>query len=283
MKTTIRKVDEPARQLRIGRLLLVVLAAAMVVSGAGCVTTHDSFGFDGQPSVSRAVAKRDLGIDHLTSRRTGMAIRELRAALLLDPSDPQTHLWLGESFRRKGRSEEAEGYLLDAIRFSESNEDSMVSQAARLTLSALLSQMGRYEDSLEHCEALAADPTFVTPWEPLNNCGWALLKLGRIDEAQTRFEDSLDFFPRFGPALLNLGILHANQNHPLTAVQMFERALDSGRLGRSGLAEAHYRLGEIYVALGRRDKAVLHFRDATDKAPYASWGSQSQAYLDILN
>ena len=269
------------RNLRAVRLLAGMIAAGLIVSSGGCLTP-ETVSFDGSRPVTQAIAKRDLGIDYLSSRRTAMAIRELRASMRLDPSDPQTHLWLGESYRRKGRTEEAESFLLDAIRLSESEQDSMIRQAARLTLSALLSQLGRYEASLEHCEALSNDATFATPWRSLTNCGWALLQLGRIDEARTHFEEALDFFPNFGPALLNLGILQTKQGHPLAAIRSLERALESGRLGWSALGESHYRLGEIYVALGRREKAVEHFREATIKAPDADWGTQSQAYLELL-
>ena len=93
-----------------------------------------------------------------------MAIRELKASLDLDAKDPQTHLWLGEAFRRKGKTEEAEKYLLDALRYSDSDQKVTTRHAARLSLSALLSQQGRYEESLEHCESLVDDPTFSTPW-----------------------------------------------------------------------------------------------------------------------
>ena len=264
------------------RLFAGMLAAMAIVSNAGCLSPELVSTDDTVAPVTQARAKRDLGIDYLSGRRTAMAIRELRASMRLDSSDPETHLWLGESYRRKGRTEEAEAFLLDAIRLSEPEQDSRTTQAARLTLSALLSQIGRYEDSLEHCEALAGDPTFSTPWRPLTNCGWALLQLARFDEARTHFEEALDFFPRFGPALLNLGILHTKQGHPLAAIETLERALDARRLGASGLGETHYRLGEIYVALGRRDKAVGHFREATIKAPSGEWRTQSQAYLDLL-
>jgi Tfp pilus assembly protein PilF len=269
------------QKLRVIRWLAGALAAVLILSSGGCMVPVKET-YDGSEPVTRGQAKRDLGIDYLSSQRTAMAIRELTTAIKLEPTDPKTHLWLGEAYRRKGRAEEAEVFLLDAIRFSAVDDDSETEQLARLTLSALLSQMGRYAESLEHCEALATDPTFPTPWRPLTNCGWALFKLGRIDEAREHYNEALDYFPRFGPALLNLGILQTEEGHSLAAIKSLERALDSGRLGMSGLGEAHYRLGEIYVGLGRRDKAVEQFKEATIKAPYVEWGTQSQAYLDLL-
>jgi Tfp pilus assembly protein PilF len=272
---SVRRAGGVARGLArclIGGLALGILAT-------GCARTVVTL--DEAPTVSEARAKRDLGVDYLGARRTAMAIRELSASLELDPSDPQTHLWLGEAYRRKGQTAQAERYLKDALELARTRKDVRAQHEALLTLSALLSQMGRYEDSLEHCAALAVDPTFSSPWRPLSNCGWALMQLGRLDEARERFQEALDYFPRFGPALLNLGILEAKQGHRLAAIRTFEQAIES-QLGRSGRAEAHFRLGELYVALGRRDKAIEHFHAAAEKAPNLDWGSQSQAYLDLL-
>lgn len=267
-----------------GRALIGVFLVAILFAATGCVTTTRSgSSFETSSRVKQSVAKRDLGIDYLSSRRTAMAIRELRASMKIDPSDPVTHLWLGEAYRRKGRTAEAEAFFLDAIELSDSEQSSITTQSARLNLSGLFLQLGRYEESLPHCEALAEDPTFSRPWQPLTNCGWALLQLGRFAEASAYFEEALDFFPRFGPALLNLGILRAKQGKTLAAIKILDRALESGRLSASGLSAAHFRLGEVYVGLGRRDRAVVHFRQATDKAPYGEWGSQSQAYLDLLH
>ena len=264
------------------RVALVAAALMALLASTGCVTTTTNAAGPDSFALSEAEAKRDLGVDYLSTHRTGMAIRELTRSLELDDSDPKTHLWLGEAFRRKGQTEVAEGHLRDSIRLAKRREDAETKQHAQLNLSALLSQLGRFEESLEFCEALAADPTISTPWRPLTNCGWALMKLGRLDDAKARFQEALSFFPRFSPALLNLGILEAKQGHQVAAIRALEKALDSGRLSASGHAEANYRLGELFVGLGRRDKAVDHFKAAAKIAPDEDWGSQSQAYLDLL-
>lgn len=261
-----------------GSLVLTLVLLSSLT--AGCVTT--TYPPEVEIEVSEARATRDLGVDYLSSGRTGMAIRELTRSYELDPSDAQTHLWLGEAFRRKGKTDVAEEYLSEAVALARKQRDSVTEQQARLNLSALLSQLGRYEESIEHCEVLSDDPTISTPWLPLTNCGWARMKLGQLEAAGKDFREALSFFPRYGPALLNLGILEAKLGRPLPAIGALEKALASGRLSQSGHAEANYRLGELYVGLGRRDKAVGHFREAAKIAPDADWGSQSQAYLDLL-
>ncbi|MGB0621037.1 MAG: tetratricopeptide repeat protein [Myxococcota bacterium] len=272
----------PSIRLAVRRAALLFVAGAAILVATGCVTTTTNPPGPDPFALSEAEAKRDLGVDYLSTNRIGMAIRELSRSQELDDSDPKTHLWLGEAFRRKGQTEVAENYLGEAIRLAKRQKDDETHQQAQLNLSALLSQLGRYEESLQYCEALAADPTISTPWRPLSNCGWALMKLGRLDEAKAKFEEALSFFPRFGPALLNLGILEAKQGHAVAAIRSLQKAIDSGRLSASGYAEANYRLGELFVGLGRRDKAVDHFKAAAKIAPDDDWGSQSQAYLDLL-
>jgi len=266
-----------ARRMPIGRSLWLCLCVGLLTA-TGCAPRTVSL--ESQPEVSEARAKRDLGVDYLSTGRTAMAIRQLVASLELDPDDPQTHLWLGEAYRRKGQTEVALEFLEDAIPLAIRDQDKRTEHQAQLNLSALLSQLGRYEESLEYSEVLAADPTLSTPWRPLSNSGWALMKLGRLDEARTKLVESLEYFPRYGPALLNLGILEAKEGHRLAAIKTLERALP--RLNTSGRAEVNYRLGELYVALGQRNRAVEHFQEAVKTAPNLDWGSQSQAYLDLL-
>lgn len=266
-----------ARRTPSGSSLLLCLWVALLTT-TGCVSKTVSM--ESQPEVSEARAKRDLGVDYLSTGRTAMAIRQLGISLELDPGDAQTHLWLGEAYRRKGQTEVALEFLEDAIPLAVRDEDKRTEHEAQLNLSALLSQLGRYEESLEYSDALSADPTLSTPWRPLSNSGWALMKLGRLDEARAKLDESLEYFPNYGPALLNLGILEAKEGHRLAAIKTLERALE--RLNSSGRAEVNYRLGELYVALGQRNRAVEHFQEAVKTAPNLDWGSQSQAYLDLL-
>lgn len=252
----------------------------LLVGIAGCASPPQAG--EGGGTVSRARAQRDLGIDYLSTFKTAMAIRELRASLERDPSDPVTHLWLGEAYRRKGQSEDARQAFQSAATIAAERKDIQTEQDARLNLSALLSQMGRHAEAISHCEVLAADPTFPSPWRPLTNCGWALMQLGRYDEARARLGQALEYFPRYGPALLDLGILETKQGHSLAAITALEKAIASGHISGAARTEANFRLGEIYVSLGDRDKAVAHFRAAVETGPMLEWGSQSQAYLDLL-
>jgi type IV pilus assembly protein PilF len=251
------------------------LLAGVIMTGCAAV------GPDKLSEDSRAASIRNVGIDHLQQGRTAMAIRKLVEANDLNPEDPATHLALGEAYRRKGMLDRAEREYKKAIEVSPKTND-FNRQETVLNLAALYIQMKRYEDAIVECQSLVDDPTFSSPWRPLTNMGWAAFKLGRLVEARKHFEDALDFHPRYAPANLNLGILDQAERQYLPALHRFEIAVDGEQMPADAIAEANYRMAEIYVALGKRAKAIEHFNVALERSPYGEWGTQSQSYLELL-
>jgi len=145
---------------------LVALLAVVLLGGCATTITEEQ-----KKQIELAAATRDVGIDHLSQGRTAMAIRKLKQARDLNPKDPQSYLWLGEAYRRKGLVERAEENLLIAIELTD-DPTSKSQQETRLNLSALYIQMKRYPEAIELCDALVDDPTFSSPWRPLTNRGW---------------------------------------------------------------------------------------------------------------
>ena len=92
---------------------------------------------------------------------------------------------------------------------------------------------------------------------------------------------SREYNARYWPTHLNLGILEAEQGNASAALESFERVLELAR-EPSAIAEASYRIAEIYVAQGRREEAMGHLRAAVVKAPSDPWGKKSEAYLRQL-
>jgi len=256
-------------------------ALALAVAGALLLPACSSTSGPSEKQQSLAVAVRDVGIDHLSQGRTAMAIRKLLDAYDMDPTDPVTHLSLGEAYRRKGMLERAEEELLQAIALSDDTTD-YNHQETVLNLSALYIQMKRYDDAIAQCRLLIVDPTFSSPWRALTNKGWAELKLGRIEAARRSFEEALDFHPRYAPAHLNLGILEQNERRMLAALRHFQLAVDGNQMPADAVAEANYRMAEIYVSIGKRGKAIEHFNVALDRSPYGQWAAQSRSYLELL-
>ena len=252
------------------------LTCALLVCGlsTACVTTITDSG-PKAPEV-QAAAQRNLGLDHLSNGFTAMAIRELTRADELDPNNPETLVWLGEAYRRKLRHEQALSFMERALAVTPENH------IVQLNLSGLYIQLERYDEAIAIANSLVDDATYSSPWEALNNRGWAQLQIGQLDSAEASFEEALDYQPRYWPSRLNLGILAIERGLNKEAVDHFIEVLERGP-DAFALAEANYRLGEVYVSWGHRDKAIGYFQAAFDESPNSDWGEQSKDYLDLLN
>jgi type IV pilus biogenesis/stability protein PilW len=223
----------------------------------------------------RAQAHYKLGVEYLRQGETALAIRELRGATQYDPSDVWARLALAEAYRLKGHLDLAGTELGEALRLRPDF------QQARLNLSALYIQMERYEDAVAQARMLLEDPTFPVPWKALTNQGYAEYKLGRLREARQSLELAVEYHADYWQALLNLGILEADEGRRLEALERFDRvlALQPGPLAES---EVNYRIGEIYVALGNRERALEHLTAAASNRPSGPWGKRSEDYLKRL-
>ena len=224
---------------------------------------------------TRSRAHYDLGVDHLARGQTAMALREFLAAMDYEPADPWIHLGLGECYRRKSLYDKAEYHLLRATELKPHF------QTAQLNLSALYTHMKRYDDSAVWAQKLIDDPTYPAPWRAYNNLGWAYLRTGRVEEARQSLEVALEYDPKFWPAHLNLGILEAEAGRKLEAIEHFEEVL-SRNPGPFAEAEVRYRMGELFVALGNRGRAVEQFAAAAESPSGGQWGKKSQDYLKLL-
>jgi len=257
----------------------MLVGALSLVTLAGCASTPTPEQID---ELRRASAERDVGIDHLSAGRTAMAIRKLQQALVQNPVDPETLLWLGEAYRRKGMLGRAEESLLEALALAEVDTGTRVYQETVLNLSALYIQMKRYDEAVAMSQILVEDPTFSSPWRALTNRGWAQFQQGEYTLARASYANALDFFPTYWPARLNMGILDQKERKWADAIREYELALESQRLGPDAQAEVNYRIAEVYVALGRRSRAIQHFSVAAEQSPYGDWGTQSKSYLELL-
>ncbi len=224
------------------------------------------------PDIAQARAHHSLGLSYLREGRVPLAIRELRAAEQLNSRDPWIHLALGEAYRQRGLYADAESQVVTAVELDPGF------QQARLTLSGLYIQQERYEDAIGQARILVGDATFPQPWAALTNQGYAEMQLGRLADARRSLESALDYHERYWRALLNLGILDAAESKREDAIERFQRvlALDPGPLG---IAEANYRIGELYISLGDRDSAMQYLTAAAAQSPSGTWGRQSEDTL----
>lgn len=268
----MRSLEPSGRPIR----TLLLLTGAMVLLAVLTSACASRPGPEEQFSQERkARAHYSQAIESLRQGRIALAIRELQAAERIDPEDPWIHVALAEAYRLRGLTEEAEQHLERALEIKPGM------QPARLNLSALHVQAGQYEEAIAGAEELLADPTFPVPWKALANKGWAQYKLGRAREARKSLELALDYYDGFWPARLSLAVIDAEEGKRLDAIRNLEAVLQE-RTGPLAEAEANYRLAEIYISLGNREKAVKHFTQASTTRASGEWGKRSAEYLERL-
>lgn len=257
--------------------LAAILVSFLVLSG--CWTTTSS-----EPEVdpiALAGAIRDLGLDQLRQGNYSMAIRKLQRAELKNPEDPLVYYGLGEAFRRKGLLAEAEVNLLKSLELSP-DPHAQSYQLAVLTLSVLYIQQERYEEAVVLCQVLIDDPTYERPWTALTNRGWAQYKSEQFEAARVSYQEALGYRSTYAVAHFNLGILEQEQGRWLEAVRQLDLAAKSREMSSEARSEAYFRLGEIYMTLGRKDEAIEKFGLAIEKAPDGEWAEKSRSILEVL-
>jgi type IV pilus assembly protein PilF len=244
----------------------------LMVQVTACATT---------PPAPTAEAERkarshySVAMNHLKEGRAGVAITELQAADQMQPNDVWILLALAEAYRLKAHDAEAEKYLLRVLEIRPDFH------AAKLNLSAIYIQVGRYDDAIQLSKELLGDATFPIPWKALTNQGYAYFKLGKHAEARVALENALEYHERFWPALLDLAILDEAEGKRLEALEGYEQVL-SLKPGPIAEAEVHYRIATIYISLGNRSQAMHHLSVASETRPSGVWGKRSADYLKRL-
>ncbi|GAB3711448.1 BTAD domain-containing putative transcriptional regulator [Amycolatopsis oliviviridis] len=136
------------------------------------------------------------------------------------------------------------------------------------TLFRYLDNCGHYQDALTlHTAARdAVDPAVVAHAHALCSLGYALVRLGRYDEALHELRQALGH-PRADPlvdyaANTNIAFVHDDRGDRETALTYYARALDASRTPgyRSTYGIALNNLGDCYRKLGRHEEAIDHLR-----------------------
>ena len=110
---------------------------------------------------------------------------------------------------------------------------------------------------------------------------FGLIFCSLLDDASREFQEAIDLDPLNLLHNHMLGEIYAWTDRHEEAIAHFQAMLElEPRPGAR--AEANYRLAEIYVSLGKRERAVGHLVTAVADAPSNPWGKKSEEYLKLL-
>ena len=138
---------------------------------------------------------------HLEQRAFDAAIIQFRKLLTLVSAEPAVWYNLGRAYQLKGNSADAELCFQQALLLEPENPSIWFS------LSSLYQDREAFaeaESCLRNAHAYASDSVDILVPEAYSNLGYALMDLGRLDEAEASFRHALELKPNFFAAHSNL-------------------------------------------------------------------------------
>jgi tetratricopeptide (TPR) repeat protein len=126
-----------------------------------------------------------------------------------------------------------------------------------------LLKTGRLDEAITQCQrSVEMKPDFPVAHENLGN---AFLMKGGVDEAIAHFQAALQLKPDYTDAHINLGNALLQKGRVDDAIAHFQKALQI----KPDYPEAHNNLGNALLQMGRVDEAITHFQKALEINPDA--------------
>ena len=176
-------------------------------------------------------------------------------ALSVTEDNALAHINLGVAYLNRGRLDDAERELEEAIRIHPGAAE------AHRALAGVRSDQGRDEEALELFRtALRLDPASSSTHREV---GSLLLKVGDSTQALVHFREASALAPRNGEALVDLAVALSREGRHDEATAKFEeasgRAVDEARL--------HQNWGAVMLERGEVEEAARHFERALALRP----------------
>src|SRR5579863_639482 len=179
-----------------------------------------------------------LALSYVAINRKNLAIPELEKLAQSNPSNAQYPYWLSRLAYRKTDLQLALTYAEKAVRL----DAAFMKAYDQLGLCyAGLNQTEEAIRAYTKAIRLNQEQALHWPW-PSMNLGTLLLRLERLDEAESHLRDSLSIDPRFPTAHLRLGQVLEKKERYEEALAELEQA---AKLDPT-YPEPHYALGRIY-------------------------------------
>ena len=188
-----------------------------------------------------------LGISLYWQGQVQPAIAEYLSALKLDKKNPEAHQLLGISYAWQGKIKDALDCFKKALKYAPNRPDT------HMNLGSTFAALGSYEEALYHFRTA----TDLDKRNPLyfHQLGSLLEILGRDTAAKDSFNRALTLYPNYEEALLSLAVLEEKLGNKNKAEINYKKAL---RL-KPGDSVARARLLNLLLESNQNKEALLLF------------------------
>ena len=193
-----------------------------------------------------------------------------RQAIAAHPGNAPVHFALACAYSLEKRFAEGLAAIDQAIAI----EDDLVFACLR---AGILRGLGRFEESIEEAQAaLDRDPD---NWRGLDQMIQTLVRLDRLDEAETRANELLQLAPGEPVALLTASDFFHSRNRLDQALELVDRALDID----DGIFAARHLRGMVLFDMEDYDRAVADLRQVVSRVPNAVYAHRRLADALLLS
>jgi len=199
--------------------LLVLLAGCASLKPPSTepnVDTGTISGESGDPR-NRAKVHTELGALYYRRGNMGVALEELRAATVADPTYAPAHSTLGLVYMDLRETKLAQESFERALRYAPNDSD------VNHNYGWFLCQSGREDESIKYFLQAIRNPLYPTPWRSYSAAGVCALRKNNIKDADEFFQRALRLEPNDPPSLLELGQIRYRQGKYEEARQLVTR------------------------------------------------------------
>lgn len=229
--------------------MIRIIAALMVLSVAGCVTSTTGNNAPRKPDLEEAARiNTQLGIDYLRQGENLLAIEKLEKARSQDAKLPELYSALALAYARVGEIEDARLAFERAVDLSERDP------ALLNNFAVFKCENGDPSGAVALFNEARNHTRYLTPWVALTNAGSCMLRSGNPQAAERYFREALKINPEHAEAMLQLATLSNSQGDNLRArafLQRFESV-------RSVTPESLLLGLRVEYALGNYDRAAAY-------------------------
>lgn len=219
------------------------------------------------PSMTKAYNR--LGLYEMQEGRSAEAVKDFQTVIDRDPASSDAKINLATVYGQTGRTADAESLLREVT------EAAPDSYAAQLNLGLVLAGEGKWHEALIPLQAAArlqpANP------RPLSLVGIIYGKMGDSAQSISYLKEALALSPDSAEAHLNLGIALADGYDLPGAAQQFAMA---EKLAPTA-AIVHYNVGRVAFDQGDQAKARAELEQATKLEPNYPGALQLLAQIDL--
>lgn len=193
----------------------------------------------------------DWASELLLHRTLDPAVDVFRSATQRYPNSPRLAIGLGMALYSRGNYDDAVKALLHAADLNPSDANcyyflSRAYDSSPGQADEVIQRFRRFMD-LQPQNAKAPYYYAMSMWKG-RRAQDASVDFGQIE---TLLKKSIELDPKFAEPRLQLGNLYSDQRKYELAIPLYQRALSLN----TDLADAHYRLGQAYVHIGKKDEA----------------------------